>query len=263
MGIYHARNLDYGLPGLQNFTADITFLRNGSFVSRGTMYVGYLGVLTGQHLEGGGNAAWSISLNQRFLSIDSVPYLPTVKAFLHGVQNVGFTLRDALEEQVSFRKAKLFMQRAKFPAPAFLTMAGVKRNEGIVITRNRNGTAVVPFRSSWRLAVRRGRWFHLETNFDNWWPDRLTDGRRQAARKHLKTLGRQHADLDGLFEVLSTPPVLANGTIYTTVMMNEAGFLQTTVREHDDATMQSLQAERLPKTAAGLKELYDWYVKQP
>ena len=41
--ITHARNLDYGLPGLANFTATITFQQGGRPVARGTMYVGYCG----------------------------------------------------------------------------------------------------------------------------------------------------------------------------------------------------------------------------
>lgn len=261
--IFHGRNLDYGLPGLQNFTADVTFVRGDKFVSRGVMYVGYQGILTGQHLKQDGTATWSVSLNERFLSKKWVPYLPTVKAFLSGIQNVGFTLRDALEDKSDFKEARKYLEAVPLPSPSYLTLGGVKKEEGVVITRNRDGYSKIPFRGSWSLAAWRGKWYHLETNFDNWWPNFLTDGRRKAAHAGMDKLGREGADLDGIFDVLSTPPVLADHTTYTTVMLNEAGILRTTARDHEEATMQRIAAERLPATAAGLKELYDWYMSQP
>lgn len=229
--IYHARNLDYGLPGLENFTATITFQRDGHPVSRGTMYVGYAGLLTGQHLSGN-QATWSVSLDQRFLSKKYVPYVPTIKAILAGVQNVGFTLRNALTELDDFTSATNLLRTQQIPAPAYLIAAGVAPGEGVIITRDRNGTAAArgTGRGYWPLDPASGGWYRVETNFDNWLP--FADGRRGAAHRALDKLGQDQADSDGLLGVLSTPPVLAEDTTYTATIVNAAGEYSTLVRSH-------------------------------
>ena len=45
--ILHVRNLDYGIPDLQNVTVNVDFTQKGSVVYRGTTFVGYVGLLTG------------------------------------------------------------------------------------------------------------------------------------------------------------------------------------------------------------------------
>jgi N-acylethanolamine-hydrolysing acid amidase len=263
--IFHGRNLDYGLPGLQNFTATITVVKDGKPVTRGTMYVGYLGFLTGHHILPDGTASWSVSLNERFIDGKNItPYVPTIKAFLAGVQNVGFTLRDALAEQPDYTAATALLKDVPLPSPSYLTIGGVKKNEGVVITRNRNGTATAAGtgRGYWEMDADKGHWYRLETNFDNWWPDLLTDGRRKAARNGMEALGQDKADAENLFALLSTPPVLAKDTTYTAMMINEAGYYSTTAREADPAQAEAVLRERLPRTAAALQEVVEWYRQQ-
>ncbi len=109
-----------------------------------------------------------------------------------------------------------------------------------------------------------GRRFRLETNFDNWEP--ITDGRRQAATKAMDALGREHADSDGLLQVLSTPPVLATDTTYTATMANRAGEYNTLVRTHDDMAPEAraaLTAEKLERVRQEMRAVVEWYRKQP
>ncbi len=162
--IRHARNLDYGLPGLENFTATITLERRGVALARGTMYVGYCGLLTGQKLLPNGSAAWSLSLDQRFYGAKKVPYVGTIEALLAGVQNVGFTLRDALQFNESYATATAHLGTVEIPAPAYLIVAGTDTNEGAVITRDRNGTskAAGTGRGFWPLDVDAGAWYRPE-----------------------------------------------------------------------------------------------------
>ena len=120
--IFHARNLDYSLPGLENITADITWVKGGKPVFYSTQYIGYMGVLTGMRPGG-----WSVSVNQRF-SIEvpevsdpkgGVPHphphttphstlesltsarrllceVNTIISYLDGAASIGLLLRDTL-----------------------------------------------------------------------------------------------------------------------------------------------------------------------
>merc|ERR1712151_594760 len=141
-------------------------------------------------------------------------YIPTVKAFMKGVQNVGFTLRDALRDHADYNSALPDLKHKHIPAPAYLIASGVNKDEGAVITRDRNGTASAlgTGRGFWSLDSAKGAWYRLETNFDNWLP--FTDGRRKAAHKSMDALGQNGADAAGLMSVLSKPPVLSRDTTY-------------------------------------------------
>lgn len=257
--IFHGRNLDYGLPGLENFTAQIRFTNKGVPVAQGTMYVGYLGLLTGQRLNPDGTGAWGISLDQRFYGEKVIPYIPTVKEMLAGVQNVGFFLRDTIINEESYAAALPKLQNVAIPAPAYLIVSGLNKDEGVIITRDRNGTSKAwgTGRGFWPLDTASGAWYRLETNFDNWEP--LTDGRRKHAHEGMDALGAQGVTLDGIFKVLSTPPVLASDTTYTALMQNDAGFYSTTVREHPSDEAERRRQEMLPNVALKLRDLFAWW----
>eukprot|EP01059_Diplonema_ambulator_P031833 TRINITY_DN5980_c0_g1_i1.p1 TRINITY_DN5980_c0_g1~~TRINITY_DN5980_c0_g1_i1.p1 ORF type:complete len:416 (+),score=128.29 TRINITY_DN5980_c0_g1_i1:47-1249(+) len=257
--IFHGRNLDYGLPGLQNFTATIDFTRNGKPISTGTMYVGYCGLLTGQHVVSPGRASWSISLDQRFYGKSVIPYEDTIKELLQGVQNVGFTLRDALGTQDNFTAATKLLGAKPIPAPAYLILSGVEKDEGVVITRDRNGTSAAAGtgRGYWPIDTAAGAWYRLETNFDNWEP--ITDGRRKTANEGMQKIGESGANNDGLMQVLSTPNVLNSGTTYTAHMQNEVGYYSTTVRTHPQEVNERRTGEMKDHVKAKMQQLLQWY----
>eukprot|EP00463_Aulacantha_scolymantha_P002866 TRINITY_DN360_c0_g1_i3.p2 TRINITY_DN360_c0_g1~~TRINITY_DN360_c0_g1_i3.p2 ORF type:complete len:98 (-),score=11.35 TRINITY_DN360_c0_g1_i3:136-429(-) len=58
------------------------------------------------------------------------------------------------------------------------------------------------------------------------------DNRRDAANKAMARVGQANVDLDHIYTVLSTPPVLARDTTYTTLMSAELGTYSTIVRTH-------------------------------
>jgi len=88
--IFHGRNLDYGIPGLQNVTMNVAFTRGGDTVFHTTTYGGYIGALTGMR-----PGAFSVSLDQRFTP-DS-PWENAIEALLHKGKSVGVALRELLE----------------------------------------------------------------------------------------------------------------------------------------------------------------------
>lgn len=229
--IFHARNLDYSIPGLENITATINFMKDGKVLFTATEYVGYFGVLTGMRPDG-----WSVSVNQRFTV--EIPFIPTIEAMLDGAQSIGFSLRDALTNIPTYKEAMPYLSNTRnkesslyLNSPVYLIVAGANRGEGTILTRKRNGTDESGGRGNWKINPDNGTWWRLETNDDNW--KRPMDGRRKAANTAMEHVGVQHADLNHLLTVLSTPPVLAHDTTYTALMSAELGTYTSLVRTHD------------------------------
>jgi hypothetical protein len=78
---------------------------------------------------------------------------------------------------------------------------GIKKNEGLVITRNRQFV-----RNLWPLPDTTGpAWYLLQTNYDHWLPDPVHDARRTYGDRFMDGLGQESgASLDGVYTVLST-----------------------------------------------------------
>lgn len=57
---YHGRNLDYGVPGLQDIAVNVNFTSKGKTVYQGTTYTGFIGLLTGMK-----PGAFSLSIDER------------------------------------------------------------------------------------------------------------------------------------------------------------------------------------------------------
>jgi len=228
--IFHGRNLDYGIPGLENITATINFKKDGKVLFTATEYVGYFGVLTGMRPGG-----WAVSVNQRFTV--EVPFIPTIEAMIDGAQSIGFALRDALSSIPTYQDAMPYLSNPRneysslfLNSPVYLIVSGVNEGEGTVLTRKRNGTDESGGRGNWKINPKNGTWWRLETNDDNW--KRPMDNRRKAANEAMASVGQAHADLDHIFTVLSTPPVLAKDTTYTALMSAALGTYSTIVRTH-------------------------------
>ena len=253
--IFHGRNLDYGLPGLPNMTATVTFTKGSTPIAHTTMYIGYVGVLTGQHIEG--KNSWSVSLDQRF---SKIPYVETVKDILNGVQNVGFTLRDAIMEQESYDKATAVLRSKTIPSPAYLIVSGTGNQQGVVITRDRNETAKAEGtgRGYWTInTTDPNAWYRLETNFDNWSP--VQDGRRSIAHAAMNKIGQSAINNKEMFSALSSEKVLNPSTTYTAIMQNEIEYYTTTVREATPEAYKQHVADITKDARSQIKALLEWY----
>ena len=68
----------------------------------------------------------------------------------------------------------------------------------------------------------------LETNYDHWDPPPSDDNRRDPAMRAMNETGAANVGVSGLFDVLSTAPVLNDGTTYTVVMSAAYPELYTT-----------------------------------
>ena len=204
--ILHGRNLDYGGP-LRKLAVTVHYQRDGSTVYSGTTFAGYVGLMTGVK-----PGHFTVSQNDRYngdwtLNAQQASILGTKSFF-------AFTVRDLLADpNADFDSVVDTISNTQFIAPFYAIVGGVSGNEGAVITHNRSNAIDV-----WRLDDTNGRWFILETNYDHWMPPPDRDNRRDPANYMMNTTGLADINNDTMYTVLSTPPVLNDGTIFTVIM---------------------------------------------
>ena len=206
--IYHGRNLDYSFTEvLRNMTVIVDFQSGGKTVYTGTTFVGYVGLLTGQRPH-----AYTITLNERN---KGDWWMNALEALAAGTGAIAaFHIRDTLADtSLTFDDAIMQLGYEPLIAPCYLIMGGVDSTQGVVITRNRIAALDI-----WRLDSDRGRWFLVETNYDHWDAPPASDDRRDPAIKAMNETGRASVSTHSLYDVLSTPPVLNDGTTYTVTM---------------------------------------------
>ena len=205
--MYHARNLDYGMTDiLRNLTIMVEFKDNGKTVYTGTTFVGAVGLATGQKPN-----AFTVSFNERNQGDWWMNALEALIAGTHGVTM--FLIRDLLADpETDFKMAVEVLSTHPVIAPGYLIVGGVGPGEGAVITRGRTSAEDV-----WWLGSN-GSWFLVETNYDHWKPPPASDDRRDPAVKGMREMGQNGLSPEGMFNVLSVPPVLNAGTTYTAVM---------------------------------------------
>lgn len=206
--IYHGRNLDFMFNDvLRNVTIIVDYQQNGTTIYTGTTFAGYVGLLSGQKPNG-----FTVTLNER----DTGDWwMNALEAIIAGTRGIaGFHIRDALADPNSdFESALEYLAYKPLIAPCYLIIGGLSARQGAVITRDRLSALDI-----WRINAFDGRWFLVETNYDHWNPPPTSDDRRDPAIKAMNQTGRENLSGESLFNVLSVPPVLNSGTVYTVVM---------------------------------------------
>ncbi|WAQ99175.1 ASAH1-like protein, partial [Mya arenaria] len=210
--LYHARNLDFGLfmgwdpknrtwvitELLRPAIVNLDFQRGGKTVFKSVNYAGYVGILTA--ISPG---KFTLTMNERF-TLDG-GYIGIIDLILTGKGTwMGFLTRATMEKAQSFEEAKTMLTSTQMIAPAYFILAGNTSGQACVITRNRevNGT------DTWWMKEA-GGWYILETNYDHW-------------SKPLFGVG-----IPGIFNVLSSRPVLNKLTTYTALMQVNQGHIET------------------------------------
>lgn len=235
--LYHGRNLDFGLfmgwdknnntwlisEALRPMIVNLDFQKNNATLFKSVNFAGYIGVLTGVK-----PGVMSLTLNERF-GMDG-GFIGILK-WLIGSRTgkwTGFMTRDVLTDSNSYAEAKKMLSEEELLAPVYFILGGVNSTEGCVITRSRTSTD-----DTWEMS-KAGGWFILETNYDHWKKPLFVDDRRTPANTCMKKLGQKRLSVGGIFNVLSTIPVLNKLTTYTTVMQAETGHVETYVQKCED-----------------------------
>ncbi len=206
--IFHGRNLDYSLKGLlRNLTITVDFARGGKVVFTGTTFAGYVGLLTGQKPY-----KYTISLDERDKGKAWMNIFSATTAGLGAVAS--FRIRDTLDnDTLDFEGAIAVLANEPLIAPCYLIVGGAKSTEGVVITRDRMFSLDMQ-----RINGESGAWFVLETNYDNWVPPPPDDDRRDPAIRAMKNMTQSNLGFRSMYDVISTPPILNDGTTYSVVM---------------------------------------------
>jgi len=213
--IYHGRNLDFDLASvLRHLVINVKFQRKGKTIYSGTTYAGYVGLLTGVRQN-----SFSVTINQRDEGYIWENFLEAL--FIPGTRVLPFLVRDTLETTEKFSTAVHILSTTSLAAPCYITVSGPGPNDGVVITRNRIDTEDL-----WYLGD--SLWYLAQTNDDHWTPD--TDGRSTAAKQLMDRIGTASVNLQTIFGVLSTEPVLDESTTYTSLMSVATGNLTTFIR---------------------------------
>ncbi|XP_063051687.1 N-acylethanolamine-hydrolyzing acid amidase-like [Engraulis encrasicolus] len=202
--LYHGRNLDYPFEILKNATVDVSFMKDGKELYRGTTFAGYVGLWTGQSSRG-----FTVSGDQR----SKGHWWENVIAAALKNAPASWLVRQTLEEAEDFEEAVMRLAKVPLIADVYYIVGGVHPGEGVVVTRDRRGPADI-----WPLDPTNGAWYRVETNYDHWLPTPPEDPRRAAAVKALNATGQDNINYDTLYQVLSIPPVCNRFTIYTTMM---------------------------------------------
>ena len=223
--ILHGRNLDYGISLLRDLAINVDFQVSEVTTFTATTFAGYVGVLTGQKPN-----SFTISLDERDQGDWHGNVIEAQKLGTRGF--VSFKIRDLLEDDLSdFEKVVNTIAKTQFIAPFYAIVGGVSGDEGAIITHNRTTGIDV-----WRLNSTENRWFILETNYDHWTPPPKSDDRRDPANEMMNDTGLSNISSDSIFKILSTPPVLNNGTIFTVLMSAADPTLYTGwIRNPDDS----------------------------
>ncbi|XP_011895792.1 PREDICTED: N-acylethanolamine-hydrolyzing acid amidase isoform X2 [Cercocebus atys] len=204
--IYHGRNLDYPFGNvLRKLTVDVQFLKNGQIAFTGTTFIGYVGLWTGQSPH-----KFTVSGDERD---KGWWWENAIAALFQRHIPVSWLIRATLNESENFEAAVGKLAKTPLIADVYYIVGGTSPQEGVVITRNRDGPADI-----WPLDPLNGAWFRVETNYDHWKPAPKRDDRRTPAIKALNATGQANLSLEALFQVLSVVPVYNNLTIFTTVM---------------------------------------------
>jgi len=126
---------------------------------------------------------------------------------------VSFAIRDALQNCVDFPSAVHVLSSVKLVASCYIIVAGPQPLQGVIITRDRWAAADL-----WTLSDREDGWYRTETNYDHWNPAPAKDKRRETANGLLKNMTQANLTPMSLFQVLSTPPINNNFTLFSTNM---------------------------------------------
>jgi len=233
--MYHARNLDFGLflgwdltndtwiisELLRPLIINVNYTRNNELLYKSVTFVGYVGLITAVK-----PGEFSYSMNERY-GIDG-GYIGLFEWILNINRDQAFATllaRDIIErDNVDFYEVSALFAKTPLLAPCYYIIAGPNPNEGAVITRDREGD-----RDIWQLGTN-NTWFLVQTNYDHWKAPLFIDDRVTPANTCMQKSGQEGLSFEGLFNVLSSKPVLNKLTVYSALMEVETGRLETYIQ---------------------------------
>lgn len=204
---YHFRTMDWPFPFLKDITVELDFQKGGKTVYKSVSWVGYVGVMTGVR-----PGHYSVALNYR--SSNGTIY-DNIKKALSLKWPIGYLIRYALDNEMSYRKALRTFKSCELISPCYITMCNVAGRSHCLVRDA----------SELKKCVRDKT--VIQTNCD---PDQIRGPnilfsfeRRNLARNILKqnTFTNLKSVLHGFYSF----PIINQDTIYTCVMEPQTGLI--------------------------------------
>ena len=138
-----------------------------------------------------------------------------------GFDEISWAIRKSFDHCETFDCAFNYLSDAPIIAPGYIIMAGLKENEGAIISRDRWGPANI-------TTLSEDRWYLAETNEDHF--AGVCHSRCRSANKNMQALGQQALDLEKLkFDVLFQEPNFNHETLYQSMMVPSQGLFDTII----------------------------------
>ncbi|UMM14952.1 hypothetical protein L5515_002572 [Caenorhabditis briggsae] len=228
----HARNLDFGLfmgwdpelhdwqisQKLRKMIINVNWIKDGKLLFKSNNFAGYIGIYNGLKPN-----AFSLTADDRFQLVGG--YYGIFK-WLFGLEADGkwmsWLARETLEQKTTYLDAKEHLMNTPMLSPVYYILGGSKKNEGCIIARSLNGTALLT-----ELADAKNGWYLLETNYDQGQEDLYLDDRDTPGDRCMDKLSQKNAGFQGVFNVLSSRTNLNKLTTYTVLMSVETARFET------------------------------------
>ena len=174
--IIHSRNLDFDLAKqMQKVTYNARFVHGDKHSFDATMFGGVVGTYTGMK-----PGAFSVSENQREFNKGEMGLVENLVMIFTGYNEISWEIRNVLDECDSWTCAHKRLSSDSINALGYIILAGIEKNEGVIISRNRFGAAHQDFLND-------TRWYLVQTNSDHWKLGHpCNTSRCGAARKHIE-----------------------------------------------------------------------------
>eukprot|EP00350_Pseudokeronopsis_sp_OXSARD2_P014061 CAMPEP_0170546808 /NCGR_PEP_ID=MMETSP0211-20121228/5142_1 /TAXON_ID=311385 /ORGANISM="Pseudokeronopsis sp., Strain OXSARD2" /LENGTH=218 /DNA_ID=CAMNT_0010851455 /DNA_START=356 /DNA_END=1012 /DNA_ORIENTATION=+ len=207
--------MDFSTPDMiRNITYLGRYYKDGEIIFSAVMFGGHLGIFTGFK-----NQAFSLNINQR--SSESTPYkvYENIKLIGEGYNEVAWAIRDVLTQCEDYDCALDYLSSSPIIAPTYYILAGVKNDEGAVITRERFEPAAIEVLSE-------TNWYVSITNDDQFAGQCQT--RCKVVKENMEELGRENLNVESLMnDVMLRNFTLNEISIYSTISGPSEGLFET------------------------------------
>ena len=199
---------------------------------------------------------YSVSVNYRRTELGDNSIisgiLTNMKRGVAGHWPVSFLVRDVLETRNSFDSAVGSLSASELMAPVYLTICGTCPNEGLVLTRDRQGTVTMDGMErciSERLNGNESSVVQANMDIDksdskerkNDWQDICYSRLRRDCVKRTLNSMKKPVTMNNLWSIVSIDPGLACDTVYTTAMIPKTGELVTRVDVTDEQRSEAFR----------------------
>ena len=196
-----------------------------------TTWAGYIGILTGIRPH-----CFSVSINYRLLNKSR---FNNILKTLTLSWPVSYAVRHALESCYSYETAVEYFKKVPLISPVYITVCGVKKNEGCLITRNPEKTEhfisldnLQSEEDSKLIYLAKDLGFILQTNCDWWLVENINDDDTiMSSRKRVESAIKSFKELNSIDEeeiantIFLKPPIVNQLTIYITAMCPKNGYI--------------------------------------